>query len=88
MAPCSPSPPATLPPGAVVQPVLIAYDDAAQIAWVGEEHGLDNFKRILARLRPVRLTLRFLTPLENTALADRKAISATARSRLAEALAR
>ena len=43
-----------LPPGAVVQPVLLAYEDAARIAWVGEEHGLDNFKRILARLRPVR----------------------------------
>ena len=77
-----------LPPGAIVQPVLVAYEDAARIAWVGEEHGLDNFKRILARLRPVRLTLRFLAPLEGGALADRKVISATARSRLVESLAR
>jgi 1-acyl-sn-glycerol-3-phosphate acyltransferase len=77
-----------LPPGVVVQPVLLAYDDAASIAWVGEEHGLDNFRRILARLRPVRLTLVFLQPLEDTALTDRKAISAAARGALAATLAR
>lgn len=77
-----------LPPGAVVQPVLLAYDDAARIAWVGEEHGLDNFKRILARLRPIRLTLVFLPPLEAHDLRDRKAISTTARARMAEAMGR
>jgi 1-acyl-sn-glycerol-3-phosphate acyltransferase len=77
-----------LPAGAVVQPVLLAYSDAARIAWVGEEHGVDNFKRILARLRPVRLTMVFLPPLDNLALADRKAISAAARARIAEALGR
>jgi 1-acyl-sn-glycerol-3-phosphate acyltransferase len=77
-----------LPLGAIVQPVLLAYDDAARIAWVGEEQGLDNFKRILARLRPVRLTLVFLPPLDQAVLTDRKVISAAARARLAEALAR
>lgn len=77
-----------LPPGAVVQPVLLAYGDAARIAWVGDEHGVDNFKRILARLRPVRLTMVFLMPLDSPALADRKAISAAARARIVEALAR
>ena len=77
-----------LPRGAVVQPVLLAYEDAARIAWVGDEHGLDNFKRILARLRPVRLTLHFLRPLEDGALADRKTISAAARASIAETLAR
>ncbi len=77
-----------LPAGAVVQPVLIAYDDAAAIAWVGEERGLDNFKRMLARLRPIRLTLVFLPPLEHSALADRKAISAAARARIAKAMSR
>lgn len=77
-----------LPPGAVVQPVLLEYEDAVRIAWVGEEHGLDNFKRILARLRPVRLTLHFLPPLADGALADRKAISAAARAHIAEAMAR
>jgi 1-acyl-sn-glycerol-3-phosphate acyltransferase len=77
-----------LPPGAVVQPVLLAYEDAARIAWVGEEHGLDNFKRILARLRPIRLTLVFLPPLAEAELVDRKAISAAARAQIAGALAR
>jgi 1-acyl-sn-glycerol-3-phosphate acyltransferase len=77
-----------LPPGAVVQPVLLAYSETACIAWVGEEHGLDNFKRILSRLRPVRLTLVFLPPLDNSAMIDRKTISTAARTRIAEALAR
>lgn len=77
-----------LPPGVSVQPVFLAYEDAARIAWVGEEHGLDNFKRILARLRPVRLTLVFLEPLQGAALADRKTISAAARAAIAAAMAR
>lgn len=77
-----------LPPGAVVQPVLLRYDDAAAIAWVGEEHGVDNFKRILARLRPIRLSLLFLPPLQDTALADRKSISAAARAGIAAAMTR
>jgi 1-acyl-sn-glycerol-3-phosphate acyltransferase len=77
-----------LPRGAVVQPVLLNYEDAARIAWIGEEHGVDNFKRILARLRPVRLTMKFLPPLDNAALGDRKAISAAARAAIAEAMAR
>ena len=77
-----------LPVGVVVQPVLLAYEDAARIAWVGEEHGVDNFKRILARLRPIRLTMVFLEPLQGAALADRKTISAAARAEIAAALAR
>jgi 1-acyl-sn-glycerol-3-phosphate acyltransferase len=67
-----------LPAGVVVQPVALRYEDAARIAWVGDEHGLDNFKRILARLRPVRLTVRFLAPLAGSELADRKALAAAA----------
>lgn len=77
-----------LPAGVAVQPVLLAYEDAARMAWVGEEHGADNFKRILARLRPIRLTLVFLPPLQGAALADRKAISAAARNQIGAALAR
>lgn len=77
-----------LPQGTVVQPVALAYEDAARIAWVGEEHGLDNFKRILARLRPIRLTVRFLPPLQGEALAGRKAISAAAHAAIGAALAR
>jgi 1-acyl-sn-glycerol-3-phosphate acyltransferase len=48
------------------------------VAWVGEEHGLDNFKRILARARPIVLTAYFLPPLEGKALANRKTIAAAA----------
>jgi 1-acyl-sn-glycerol-3-phosphate acyltransferase len=67
------------PQGVAIQPVLLDYGpDAGQIAWVGEEHGLDNFKRILARARPVSLTVHFLPPLAGEALANRKTIAAAA----------
>lgn len=72
-----------VPPGIAVQPVLLDYGaEAADIAWVGEEHGIDNFKRILARWRPIRLTLHFLPPLEGEALKDRKTMAAAARKAL------
>ena len=75
------------PDGIAIQPVLLDYgQEAATIAWVGEEHGLDNFVRILARARPVLLTVRFLPPLAGDALASRKTIAAAARSALAEAM--
>ena len=76
-----------VPPGIAVQPVLLDYgDDAVEIAWVGEEHGLDNFKRVLARARPIRLTVRFLPPLSGAALKDRKTMVAAARAAMLEAL--
>lgn len=69
-----------LPAGIAVQPVLLDYGpDAAGIAWIGEEHGLDNFLRILARRRPVRLTVRFLPVLCGAELTNRKTIAAAAR---------
>lgn len=78
-----------IPDGIAVQPVLLDYGpEAADIAWVGEEHGLDNFLRILARGRPVRLTLHFLEPLTGEALTNRKTIAATAREELLTALGR
>ena len=77
-----------LPRGVAVQPVLLAYADAPEIAWVGAEHGVANFLRILARVRPVRLTLHFFPPLEGAALADRKTIAAAAERAIAEALRR
>jgi 1-acyl-sn-glycerol-3-phosphate acyltransferase len=68
-----------LPRGVVIQPLWLDYGpDAADIAWVGDEHGLANFLRILARRRPVRLTLHFLAPLSGAAVANRKAIAAAA----------
>lgn len=69
-----------------VQPVLLAYRDADEVAWVGDEPGIANVKRMLARTRPIHLTLRFLPPLEGEALADRKAMAAAAQAAIAEAL--
>lgn len=78
-----------IPAGVAIQPVLLDYGpEAAQIAWVGDEHGLDNFLRILARRRPVRLTVRFLPVLEGAALANRKTIAAAARDAMLAALTR
>jgi 1-acyl-sn-glycerol-3-phosphate acyltransferase len=76
-----------LPKGLAVQPVWLDYGaDAADIAWVGEEHGLDNFLRILARGRPIALTVHFLPPLAGEALATRKTIAAAAREAITAAL--
>lgn len=76
-----------IPPGIAVQPVLLDYGvEAADIAWIGEEHGLDNFLRILARRRAVHLAIHFLDPLEGTALENRKTIAAAARTAMVERL--
>ena len=78
-----------VPAGIAVQPVLLDYGaEAADIAWVGEEHGLDNFKRILARGRPLHLTVRFLPPLTGEVLRDRKTMAAAARAVLLAELQR
>lgn len=76
-----------LPAGVAVQPVLLDYDDVAEIAWVGEEHGLANFLRINARWRPVRLHVHFLEPLAGEALANRKTMAAAAQAALTKAMA-
>jgi 1-acyl-sn-glycerol-3-phosphate acyltransferase len=76
-----------LPADIPVQPVALDYEDAEAIAWVGAEPGLRNAATILARTRPVHLTLRFLPPLSGDALADRKAMAAAARAAIARALA-
>ncbi|MBN8501344.1 MAG: 1-acyl-sn-glycerol-3-phosphate acyltransferase [Sphingomonadales bacterium] len=76
-----------IPEGIAVQPVVLDYGpEAAAIAWIGEEHGLDNFLRILARGRPVDLTVRFLDPLQGAALENRKTIAAAAREAILRAL--
>lgn len=75
-----------VPEGLVVQPVVLDYEDVPEIAWVGEEPGLDNFRRILARLRPIRLTVRFLPPLGGAELTDRKTVAAAAQRAIARHL--
>jgi len=75
-----------LPDGTSIQPVLLAYDEAPDIAWVGEEHGVTNFLKILARVRPVGLTLEFLPPLTGAARENRKAIASAAQQSIEAAL--
>lgn len=78
-----------LPAGIAVQPVLLDYgSEAAVVAWVGEEHGVHNFLRILARSRPVQLDVHFLAVLEGRALTNRKTIAAAAREALLRKLQR
>lgn len=75
------------PEGIAVQPVWLDYGPEGEaIAWVGDEPGLANFKRILARARPVCLTVHFLEPLTGNALAGRKAIAAAARAAIMRAM--
>ncbi|MEO6093223.1 MAG: lysophospholipid acyltransferase family protein [Novosphingobium sp.] len=70
-----------------VQPVLIDYGaEAAAIAWTGAEPGLGNVLRVLARDRPLEVTLRFLPPLMPGERASRKMMARAARERIASAL--
>ena len=70
-----------VPPGIAVHPVLLDYGPLApRIAWVGDEPGLANFLRIMARSDPIRATVHFLPPLAGEALAHRKTIAEAARS--------
>ncbi len=72
-----------VPEGVTVQPVLLDYGtDAGRIAWIGTEHGVDNFLRIVARKEPVRVLLHFLPRLEGAALANRKTMAAAAKAAL------
>ncbi len=76
-----------VPEGIAVVPVLLDYGAAAaEIAWVGEESGLDNFKRILAMSKPLVVTVRFLPPLTGAQMANRKAMAAAARAAIAGAM--
>ncbi|MCJ2177210.1 lysophospholipid acyltransferase family protein [Novosphingobium album (ex Hu et al. 2023)] len=71
-----------------IQPVWLDYGKVTRdIAWVGTEPGLDNALRILARWRPVNLTITFLPPLTESERANRKAMAHTARHAIASAMA-
>ena len=73
-------------PASRVQPVALDYAEAPTIAWAGEEPGTHNFLRILGRMRPVRLTVRFCEPLRDRDLVDRKAMARAAQEAIARAL--
>lgn len=77
------------PPGIAIQPVWLDYGpEVADLAWVGEEHGLDNFLNILARRRPIRVTVHFLAPLQPDEAANRKVMATAARERILAAMNR
>jgi 1-acyl-sn-glycerol-3-phosphate acyltransferase len=72
------------PPGVIVQPVRIDYGDAARdIAWVGDEPGIANFFKILARPGTFAVTMTFAPPFAPGEAGGRKAIAAEARARVA-----
>lgn len=75
-----------LPHDIPVQPFALDFEDADQIAWVGDEPGLVNFRKIMARTRPILLTIRFLEPLTGAELANRKTMAAATQGRVAAAL--
>lgn len=78
-----------VPPSIAVHPVWLDYGpDSASLAWVGEEHGLANFRRILARSRPLPVTVHFLPALEGAALDSRKTMAAAAREAILAAMKR
>lgn len=75
------------PEGVAVQPVFLDFGTAAQeIAWVGDEPGLDNFFKVLGRHGPLDITVHFLPPLTGESLAGRKTIAAATRRALERAV--
>ena len=75
-----------LPKDIAVQPFALDFEDAPQIAWFGEEPGMDNFFKIMARTKPIYLTIRFLEPLQGEELTNRKTMAAAAQEKVERAL--
>ena len=77
------------PEGMLVQPVVIDYGPLAEgIGWVGDETGLNNAARILARPAPLPVWLHFLPPFPPADHHGRKAIAAECHRRIAGELVR
>lgn len=73
-------------PGVRVQPIALDYGAAAHdLSWIGDEPGLANVRKVLARPGTTPVTLRFLAPVD-PADGDRKRLAAAARSEIVEAL--
>ena len=68
-----------------IQPVALAYRDAPEVAWFAGEPGMINVRKILSRRR-VDLTIRFLDPLADEALTNRKTMTAAAQAAIERAL--
>ncbi len=70
-----------VPAGVAVRPVWLDYgSDTGEVAWIGEESGIDSFLKVAARKAPVRLVIHPLPPLGEDELADRKIMAAAARN--------
>jgi 1-acyl-sn-glycerol-3-phosphate acyltransferase len=75
------------PEGVMVQPVFLDYGDVAEwIGWIGDEGGLNNFMRVLARRGSFELRMHFLPPFSPADHPGRKAIAARAREEIEAAL--
>ena len=73
-------------PGVRVQPVALDYGAAAHdLAWIGDEPGLANVRRVLGRRGTTPVTVHFLAPVD-PATGDRKALASAARAEIVEAL--
>lgn len=75
------------PPGVLVQPVMLDYGPVAEwIGWIGDESGVANALRVLARKGSFRLNVHYLEPFDPRDHPGRKAIAAAARARIEPAL--
>ena len=75
------------PPGVLVQPVILDYGPVAEwIGWVGNESGINNAKRVLARKGTFTVRLHYLEPFSPEDFRGRKAIGQESRRRIEEAL--
>jgi 1-acyl-sn-glycerol-3-phosphate acyltransferase len=73
-------------PGVRVQPVALDYGSSARdIAWVGDEPGIDNVRKVLCRRGTAEVILHFLAPVDPSD-GDRKALARAARAEIVEAL--
>lgn len=73
-------------PGVMVQPVALDYGAAAHdLAWIGDEPGLANVRKVLARAGTTPVTVQFLAPVD-PATGDRKALASAARAEIVAAL--
>lgn len=75
------------PPGVMVQPAVLDYgENSEEIAWVGEEDGLHNAMRVMARRGTFKLRIHYLEPFSPEEFHGRKAIAAKAREEIEERL--
>jgi 1-acyl-sn-glycerol-3-phosphate acyltransferase len=73
-------------PGVRVQPIALDYGAAGHdLAWIGDETGLANVRKVLGRRGSTPVALHFLAPVD-PASGDRKALAAQSRAEILQAL--